>query len=866
MSNTSRSVFNCVFVAVAVLAASQPSSAAGNSQMPPSTFDPPPLPTTPQTLTSGYWRVDQGFVSTIEVKNAWVVSAIDVIPVLYFADGTPYPLPSVHLGASATKTISINQALSAVPGSVAAHESQFGSAALMYRGNVGAVIATVTLINPGASLSYVWPTQLATSAPGSVQTLEGLWWRRDDGVGGFVAISNSTQQPKQVTIQLVAEHGRQMQPEAVLLAPHATQTLDLDALTNVLPKGENRAGGLRLQFDGQIGDINVAGGLANWTEGYSAVMPFWTTMMPMGKSMPNTVQILSNVGLMVGAPDPMMAFPAGTRFVPYLAVRNTTAHELKLNLTFYLDNGKPLHAPAQHLNPFESKRVDMRRALSDAGLSTYNGTINVAVSYTGQNADIIEASGSVDQSGTYVFEVPARSVETSLSKETPYWSTANGADTMVTIWNPSSTPEDITMTLHFAGGSRRYTFPVHLAPYASSNLDLMQLIESRKPDKDGNIIPGGANEGSIVFASSKGENQAMNVVVNVGIFNVATATCTYGCLNCYAYYATFNTPNPVYCPVSESEGMVVWGRYYTGNYYGVSGSWVSSNPSVAPIQTGGWMTGAAVGTATFTATAFLPASMYYCAYNPSCSNANENFQSTNPTTVFTIQVYNGGTQIAKNQTVYISAAPQMPNIQAQLVGAASGTSVNWALQFTYQPGDGVSYNGNFSGSTNGSAMWTVPWSTSFVGGNGTFTATYNGVPATFPFVVQGTNPAATAIDSYIGGQSGPWFWPLIISEESAYQQFSGGKPLFGAPHGFGLSQVDPPPSVYDLWNWQQDLADGLAQLNSKQSGAFTFWSNQVNQWNTWNSAHPTLQASGAYSNAGGPCQFQFPDVGGTYDF
>ena len=92
----------------------------------------------------------------------------------------------------------------------------------------------------------------------------------------------------------------------------------------------------------------------------------------------------------------------------------------------------------------------MKRVLAEVGLGDYSGTINLAVSYTGQTADIVEASGSVDQTSTYVFEVPARSAESSLSKETPYWSTANGADTMVSLWNPSDKSEDVLMTLYFS--------------------------------------------------------------------------------------------------------------------------------------------------------------------------------------------------------------------------------------------------------------------------------------------------------------------------------------------------------------------------------------------------------------------------------
>ena len=44
------------------------------------------------TMYSGLWRTDSGFVSTIRIKNILVVAPLDVTPVLFMADGTPYPL------------------------------------------------------------------------------------------------------------------------------------------------------------------------------------------------------------------------------------------------------------------------------------------------------------------------------------------------------------------------------------------------------------------------------------------------------------------------------------------------------------------------------------------------------------------------------------------------------------------------------------------------------------------------------------------------------------------------------------------------------------------------------------------------------
>lgn len=603
------------------------------------------LPKTPQTLTSALWRVDHGFTSVIQLKNIRTADSIVVTPILYMADGKSYQLPAVPLAASESKTINVNQALAAAPAKIAADVSSFGSAALSYVGNIGAVNAAMTMVNPTASLSYTWQMQFSMSGTASVQTLEGLWWRHDEGVDGFVAISNSTSQEKEVMLQMITEESRQLPAQSLRVAAYSTQMLQLETISDD-PMNKKRTGGIRIQFEGQLGDINVAGGLANWDEGYSAAMPFWTTMesmpkksamgsMAMANSTPAAAPVaLSNAGLMLGSPDPMMNFPAGTIFTPYLAVRNTTSRPIALSLAVYLPTGQSLSAPAEVLSPYQAEQLDMKKVLKSMGLERASGTIDLVVSYSGQIADIIEAAGSVDQSGTYVFEVPARTAETSLSKEVPYWSTANGSDTMVTVWNSSSTAEDVTLTLRFLGGAGHYVIPVHLEPYASSNFDVMELIMSQQPDSDGNLIPAGATEGGMTLANAKGPNLPITANMTVGIFDVATATCYYSCIGCDGYYQTYLSPNSLSIQVGTQSQITDYGEMNTGAIYGVGASWSSTNSSIVSIDGSGNAAGNAIGSVDIAAGAYLAPETEVCAYNPSCySVGDENFEATGTASV-----------------------------------------------------------------------------------------------------------------------------------------------------------------------------------------------------------------------------------------
>src|SRR5260370_10407721 len=53
-----------------------------------------------QVLNAGLWRTDAGFNDTIRVTNLLVVGPLEVVPVLYMADGTRYEVSSLELRAT----------------------------------------------------------------------------------------------------------------------------------------------------------------------------------------------------------------------------------------------------------------------------------------------------------------------------------------------------------------------------------------------------------------------------------------------------------------------------------------------------------------------------------------------------------------------------------------------------------------------------------------------------------------------------------------------------------------------------------------------------------------------------------------------
>ena len=271
---------------------------------------------------------------------------------------------------------------------------------------------------------------------------------------GFVTLSNTTDQQQTVVLTPV-QPGNNANPHQVTLAPHSTEMVKLEDIADQAFAPGNRAGGIRVEYQRSQGAVLVTGALANESEGYSANMPFWFRDT---SSSSHTQITYASAGLMLGKPDPMMmpGFPKETSFSVYVSLRNTTEKPLdmalQLNYTsgMGMDGSMPVtrNLPAQHLAPFEAKQVDLQGPLSAAGLKNFNGSINLSTSFTGHGGDLVVATGSVDQTGTYVFEVEPQAVGTSNSKFTTYWGVANGNDTMFSLWNPTDTPQDIVATFY----------------------------------------------------------------------------------------------------------------------------------------------------------------------------------------------------------------------------------------------------------------------------------------------------------------------------------------------------------------------------------------------------------------------------------
>jgi len=62
--------------------------------------------------------VDQGFESTLRIKNVLITARLSVSPIIFMADGASYNLPAIDLAPGGIHDLSVNRALEAAPSSV----------------------------------------------------------------------------------------------------------------------------------------------------------------------------------------------------------------------------------------------------------------------------------------------------------------------------------------------------------------------------------------------------------------------------------------------------------------------------------------------------------------------------------------------------------------------------------------------------------------------------------------------------------------------------------------------------------------------------------------------------------------------------
>ena len=546
-----------------------------------------------RSMVGGLWMTDANFKSSIQVSNVLKTAPLTITPTLYLSNGKALTLADVTLEPSGTAVISISDALAAK--GLASWATLYGYVDLQYKWAWDAICATVHSVDTLHSVVFTSGLQFpdsGTATPSTDQAQpywEGMWWKQESNVTGFVALSNISSQPLHASVSVTDASENRLSQRSVTISPHGTKLIELKELQTT----SSSEGGVWIQHDWPDSAIVVTGGLEDLLQGYSATIPFYHSP-PIANPQNTTI---AELGLMTGTADPMMQFPADTVFTPYSLVRNISDEPVSASLTLYWTEGATDHSvplPQLTLAPHRTQNIALASLLSQTGLKNYNGSFDLVFEVAQNSGSLLMLSGSVDAKNTYVFEVLPRSADKSIGKSIGNWSTANGDDTMVTLWNPADEAQELQFTLFFSGG--QYKLPLHLGPRATRGFNISEVVQNQIPDADGNVIPPTVHEGGAELTGPMGVAQHILVAVDAATYNVRKATCNWGCISCNNMTDMYIIANPFSVAVGGQTQLTGTLQLEDGARL-TGGTWSSSNTAIATVS-GGLTNGVGVGNVT----------------------------------------------------------------------------------------------------------------------------------------------------------------------------------------------------------------------------------------------------------------------------
>ena len=389
-------------------------------------------PNTPQGMEGGFWKVDQDFNPILRLKNVLLQQSLNVTPVLYFADGTEYQLPSITLEPAGVAQVNIRIALQSVPANLQSHISTFGMAGISYQWSWPAVIATIQNTDEISSLtitsSLLADVRKVHAAPeaSSAQVTRGQWWLPTASADGYIVLENTSLTPKQATVQFSGHAGNALATQQVSLPSHASALVRLSTALGDA-RGTETAGGVEIHNTGPEHGVVAYAGIEDDTVGYSASPILIEDHLDPERPVHQVT--LSAPGLLLGNADPAMLLPSGTYFKPYAYLHNVSANPLRVSLSLVSPGGGETPQTRSlgqvSLQPGETSQFDFESQFSSAN-PLPNGYGHLTASFQGHDGDLQIAAGSVDQSQTYVFEVTPSQQADSASRTLCFWSVEGG--------------------------------------------------------------------------------------------------------------------------------------------------------------------------------------------------------------------------------------------------------------------------------------------------------------------------------------------------------------------------------------------------------------------------------------------------------
>ena len=522
------------------------SSSGAQTAKEPSTSSKPKVENFNFLIAAPYWTTENGFVSTIEMKNYHVEQPLTITVMLYPLDGPAIILNPITLNPSETRLLNINQVLAD-----SGKHATVGAAEIKYNQLTEGVFgANLTVLNTSKSLIYNFQFRL----PEMTSRLEGLWWFYDNHTDGFVAVQNTSDKNVTVVPTLYVRECRR-QLELLQLSPHQTKLLQLRRELNKLQE-KDVAGGIELRSS-DSGAIIAGGGLANPDIGFSAPLRMDDPEMQAMRAK-RLGQTLHALGVAIGSDDPTMSMglPSSARMNPIINLRNVSNQTIQVSPVFRYQAGnrtKTFALQPIQLNSQQVRRIDLLPYWQSGQIPQRVSSGSLELTYTGKSASLLATVTSVDQTGSYVFDAK---IDNKLAAgfHGEYWSTDGDNDTFITIKNITEKPATAWVSLQYDAGRGEYDLPPMVLQAGESHMiDLKMIQKEGMPGASSELLPETAVYGGMKLREEPG---GRHFLIDAVVFNPKTATCGvcgYGCL----YPASMNIPGGTYIIALADSGEVI---------------------------------------------------------------------------------------------------------------------------------------------------------------------------------------------------------------------------------------------------------------------------------------------------------------------
>ena len=544
-------------------------------------------------LAFSYYTLREQMTAALTLNNKGPYP-VEIRPVLYSLAGERLDVPPVTVGPTSHRVV--NLAEWAAPGGPSFLE---GSIQFIYEGKDLEVGGQVRLVDADRSLTFEEQVTRLDSAFVSSR-LEAVWWLPSDDGEIRLVLSNTTDEPLDVTLNVAGVTAKSKAPLSLSLAPHETRVSELAALAGGAKAKLKETGGISVSHSGVPGALVARALVSDVARGFSTFAEFTDPSKYKSSRLHGAGLRLGRAGSDEVAPV-VVARNLGNSVVTLTGrVPYTTAEGTAVAVTL-----RPMRIAAG-----EIKSLDLQSLSSEGGFGPEVASAGLEFEHTGNPGAVVMSAFSVGRGGDQVFRVPLLDPAAQRSSTGAYpWKIEGNSSTFVYVKNTTGEPQQYVAYLKFAGGSYMIGMkPVE--PGQTAAIDVRRLRDEQVPDEDGQTLPRETESGQVIWSLIMDEGTDPLALIGRAeqADTVRGMSSSYACQSCCnnGYWDSFLSAVEVDTDVDTSfdfdsyqTDIDCYGNLDT--FLRNTSSWSSSDSSVVSVNSSGVASAVGAGVVDITA-------------------------------------------------------------------------------------------------------------------------------------------------------------------------------------------------------------------------------------------------------------------------